>query len=283
MNILGGEMEVDGTLLNTKIDPRCDCPGVIYQLEAYADQPTQYIKENRKGIVGDLMLAIMNKAFSSSPKLYWGPLFQAMITNVAQKHIMFDVYNPDAQQGLDALNASGRILPFDGDYFHLNEANFGGAKSNMYVKEDVTQDYAVQADGTVEKTVTVVYKNPYKPSDCNLEHGQLCLNAELRDWVRVYVPKGSKLESFDGSHVKVSTYDELGKTVFDGFVTVRPLGTATITVKYTLPFKLAKGSVLPVMYQKQPGTLGAMYTVNVNGRQQNQFQLLTDQTFKLNP
>ena len=73
-------------------------------------------------------------------------------------------------------------MPFTGDYFNINEANFGGAKSNMFVSETVTQDYVLQSDGSIVKTVTVNYKNPYPPSDCNLERGNLCLNAVLRDW-----------------------------------------------------------------------------------------------------
>jgi hypothetical protein len=109
-------------------------------------------------------------------------------------------------------------MPFDGDYFNINEANFGGAKSNMFVSEAVTQDYNVAADGTVTKTVTVDYKNPYAPSDCNLERGNLCLNAVLRDWFRIYVPKGSQLVSSQGSEVKMTSYEDLGKTVFEGFL-----------------------------------------------------------------
>ena len=181
MNILG-DMQVDGATYSTKTDPRCNCPQVIYALEEYADQPLQIVKQNRKGIIGDLMYAIMNKAFSSSPKIYWGPLFQTMLTQTSQKHILFYSYNKDAQSGLEALNASGRILPFDGDYLHINEANFGGAKSNMFVTEAVTQNYEPKGDGSISKTVTINYKNPYPPSDCNLEHGNLCLNAVLRDW-----------------------------------------------------------------------------------------------------
>jgi hypothetical protein len=180
MDILGGSIDVDGSIFTTKKDEHCNCANVIYQLEVYADQPVEFIKQNRKGIVGDLMIAIMNKAFSSSPKLYWGPLFQAMLTNVVQKHILFDIYNTDAQQGLGALNATGQIRSFDGDYLHINDSNFGGAKSNLYVSEDVTQDYSIKSDGSITKTVTIHYKNPFPPSDCNLERGGLCLNAILR-------------------------------------------------------------------------------------------------------
>ncbi len=280
MNILG-DIQVDGGTYSTKNDPRCNCPQVIYALEEYADQPLQIIKQNRKGIIGDLMYAIMNKAFSSSPKLYWGPLFQTILTETSQKHILFDSFNKDAQAGLEALNASGRILSFNGDYLHINEANFGGAKSNLFVTEAVTQNYEVKSDGSIAKTVTINYKNPFPPSDCNLAHGNLCLNAVLRDWIRIYVPKGSQLVTSQGSEVKLTSYEELGKTVFEGFLTVRPQGVAKFTITYTLPFKLAANSSLPVLIQKQPGTNDFDYIIQVNGKQTDEFPLLTDKTLKL--
>lgn len=289
INILGDIM-ADGVTFSAKEDPRCGCPQVIYKLEEIADTPVQadfrYVDVNavnaaRKNIIGDLMYAIMNKAFSSSPKLYWGPLFQEMVNQTSQKHVLFYVFDKNAQVGLEALNASGKIVPFDGDYLHVNEANFGGAKSNMFTTEDVTQDYKKASDGTITKTVTINYKNPFAPSDCNLERGKLCLNAVLRDWIRIYVPKGSKMIDSQGSEVKMITYDELGKTVFEGFLTVRPKGIAKFTISYTLPFKLANNSPLPLLIQKQGGTLGFDYTVLVNGSKRENFQLLTDKTLKL--
>jgi len=283
INILGGSIDVDGQTFTTKTDSRCNCPNVIYQLEVASDQPVNYVKTERKGIIGDLMLAIMNKAFSSSPKLYWGPLFQAMLNNVGQKHILFYVFNSDAQSGIEALNAGGKIRSFDGDYLHINDANFGGAKSNLYITQTVDQNYQIQSDNSIVKTVTINYKNPFPPSDCNLERGGLCLNALQRDVVRMYVPQGSQLVSSDGSQVKLLTYDELGKTVFEGFVTVRPQGAATYTVSYKLPFKLGSGSSLPALYQKQPGTNNIQYTVSVNGRKVQSFPLQQDQTIKLTP
>ncbi|HSX40246.1 MAG TPA: DUF4012 domain-containing protein [Candidatus Saccharimonadales bacterium] len=280
MNILG-DITVDGETFTTKNDPHCNCPQVIYQLEQQVDQPVNYVKNNRKGIIGDLMYAIMTKAFSSSPKLYWGPLFQAMLTQTSQKHIMFYLFNQDAQKGVEALNAGGRIRDFSGDYLHINEANFGGAKSNQFVSENVDQTYSVGSDGSISKTVTIHYKNPFPPSDCNLERGGLCLNATLRDWVRVYVPKGSTLTSSSGSQVKVTTSDELGKTMFEGFLEVRPQGSASYSVTYKLPFKVASGSPLPLLIQKQPGTDANAYTTTVNGKQTDSFKLQTDYETKI--
>src|SRR5258708_6352242 len=200
MTILG-DMQVDGLTMTTKTDPRCNCAQVIYEIESYADKPVGFVRSDRKGIIGDLMYAIMSKAFSSSPKQYWGPLFQTLIAETNQKHILFDVYNDDAQKALESLNAGGRIMDFSGDYLHINQANLGGAKSNMYITQAVKQNYEVKSDGSIIKTLTIDYKNPYPPSDCNLEYGNLCLNAILRNWFRVYVPKGSELIDSKGSEV----------------------------------------------------------------------------------
>lgn len=281
MKVLG-DMTVDGQTFSTQNDPICNCPQAIYALEAASDKPVNYVRTNRKGVIGDLMYAIMQKAFSSSPKLYWGPLFQTMVTDVNQKHILFDISNADAQQGIEALNAAGQVLPFTGDYLSVNDTNFGGAKSNLFLSEAVTQNYQVNSDGSIQKTVTINYKNPYPPSDCSLKDGGLCLNATQRDWLRLYVPQGSQIVSSQGSEVKMTQYNELGKTVFEGFLTVRPLGTATFTITYTLPFKVASGSPLPLMIQKQPGTDNNQYIIEVNGNQVQQFPLLTDNTLKLN-
>jgi hypothetical protein len=281
MNVLG-DMQVNGQTYTTKMDERCDCPQVIYELEEYAGIRVQYIRSDRKSIIGDLMLAIMNKAFSSSPKEYWGKLMQTAFAEIGQKHIMFSLDDKDAQKGLSAVNAAGEIREFDGDYFHLNEANFGGAKSNLFVSQNVEQEINIAQDGTITKTVTVNYKNPHKPSNCNLEaENSLCLNAPWRNWFRVYVPKGSKLKDSSGSEVKMTTYDELGKTVFEGFTTIRPLGIGRLTLTYTLPFKLEKGSPLPFMIQKQPGTAEDEYLIKVNGKDKEKFILETDKTLKL--
>lgn len=281
IRILDDEVNAGGITFTTKEDPRCKCPQVIYELEDNISRPVNYIRTDRKGLIGSLMLAIKDKALTSSPKQYWGPLFQSMLMQINQKHMMFYLFDKDAQSGINALNASGQIRPFDGDYLHINNANLGGQKSNLFTTSSVEENYEVGKDGTITKTVTIKYKNDFPPSDCNLERGGLCLNAELRDWLRIYVPKGSKLVDSKGSEVKMTTYDELGKTVFDGFITVRPLGQKTFSITYTLPFKLDKSSDLPVMIQKQPGTEGIPYTISINGKKKDEFSLFADKEFVL--
>lgn len=278
-----GEVQAGGQTFTAKTDPACNCPQVVYQLELNTTKPVGYIRKNRKAIVGDLLYATMQKALSSSPKLYWGKLFQSALSDAAEKHILFALDNPDAQKGMEALNWAGRIKDYQGDYLHINDANFGGAKSNMYISQDVKMEYRVASDGTISKTVTISYRNPQPYSDCNLERGGLCLNAILRDFQRLYVPQGSTLDSVKGSEVKVETKKDLGKTYFESFFTVNPLGKASIIYNYKLPFKLKPGSALPLLIQKQPGTGTIPFEIDMNGRKIKSFDLTQDTELTLTP
>jgi len=281
IGILDHQIYAGGINFTDATDPHCDCPQALYQLENDISRPVNYQRTNRKSLLGVLLSAILQKSLQSSPKKYWPQLFQAMVTLTAQKHILFALNDTDAQKGLEALNAAGQIKPFDGDYLSINDANFGGNKANLYTTEAVTNQYDVASDGTITKTVTLQYANNHAPSDCSLADGGLCLNAPLRDWLRIYVPKGSTLVSNTGSEVKMTTYDELDKTVFDGFLTIRPLSKATYSVVYKLPFKLKSGSSLPMLIQKQAGTYDNQYTVIYNNNTVATFPLLTDKTLDL--
>ncbi len=290
-----GTFVVKGRTFSSEIDKRCDCPKVIYELEDYSTRPVAYVREDRKDVLGELLKQIMQKALGISPSQYWGRLFQMGLSEIDQKHILAYMMDEKAQKGIESLNMGGRIADGvhilgyedgkDWDYLHINDANMAGAKSNLFVEHSIKQDYSIEGDAVV-KTVTVDYKNPAPPSDCNLESGGLCLNGILRNWVRFYVPKGSTLiegkgnqSPKDGSSQDFITYEDLGKTVFEGFLTVRPQGSAQISIKYKLPFK--KQASLSLLVQKQPGTVGHEFATLVSGKQKDKTNLITDKVIQV--
>jgi len=246
-----GDTEVSGITFSANEDKRCDCPQVIYTLFDIVDRPVNYIKTDRKGILGDLMFALFNKAIGFSPSKYWGTLAQTMYGNLEQKHIMLNFKDPLLQKAAEQINFAGRIRSTNSDYLHVNGVNFAGAKSNLYVDETIETKTTKGSSG-IQREVTISYKNQYPQSDCNLERGGLCLNAPLRNWLRVYVPEGSKLVKFVGSQKTVKTYDSLGKTVFEGFMTVNPMGSAKVAITYTLPDSI-KSNDYNLLVQKQAG------------------------------
>jgi hypothetical protein len=269
-----GDVDVNGITFSAKLDKRCDCPEAIYTLFDLVDRPVGYFKENRKGILGDLMYRLFYNAIGFSPSKYWGTLMQTMFKNLDEKHILVYFTDPSTQKSLEQLNFAGRIRDYKGDYLHINNVNFAGAKSNMFISE------AVESKTNGEnREVTITFRNPYPASDCNLERGGLCLNAILRNWIRFYVPQGSKLVKFDGSSKKVQTYDELGKTVFEGFLEVPTQGQAKVTVKYTLPSSVDTRNY-SIMVQKQPGVEEQKLKVTNNNRTLFDGVLTTDKVIK---
>jgi hypothetical protein len=246
-----GDTEVDGITFSANEDQRCGCPQVIYQLFDLVDRPVNYIKTDRKGILGDLMYALFYKAIGFSPSKYWGTLVQQMYENLNEKHIMMNFKDKSLQEAAERVNFAGRIRMTDGDFLHVNGVNFAGAKSNLFIHEQIVSK-TTQKDNRLAREVTITYRNPAAHSDCNLERGGLCLNATLRNWVRIYVPKGSKLDKFVGSQMPVKTYDELDKTVFEGFMTVEPKGLAKVSVTYTLPERITRDNY-SILVEKQAG------------------------------
>jgi len=193
-------------------DPACDCPQVVYALEQIADRPIAGFKVGRKAVLGPLMHSMMANAMGS-PKHTWPKLVNVVLDSIKQKHLLFYFLEDKTQIVAEDFNAAGRIKPYAFDYLHINDANFGGAKSDMYITREVEQDIE-KTDTGVTKTVSISYNNPRKGSNCNLEAGQLCLNGVYRDYIRLFVPKGSKLISVVGSEVKEQVSEDLDKTVF---------------------------------------------------------------------
>lgn len=271
-----GEFNIAGRVFSAETDKRCDCPKAIYELEDYSTKPVAYLREDRKGIIGTLLYQIMQRALGVSPGKYWGQLFQMFINEAGEKHVLFYFHDAEAQKGIEAMNFAGRIKDYEGDYLHVNDVNFAGAKSNMFVRQSVKQEINIENDGSIVKTLTISYKNPAPASNCNLEAGQLCLNGILRNWLRIYVPAGSTLIEFTGSEKATDTYEELGKTVFEGFLTVKPQASSEVIVKYRLGQKVNKGEIYKLLIQKQPGTNGNENSVFYGKKQIEKTELLRD-------
>ncbi len=244
-------------------DPACDCPQVVYALEQIADRPVAGFKVGRKAVLGSLMHSMMANAMGS-PKHLWPKLINVFMDSIKQKHVLFYFLEDKTQKVAEDFNAAGRIHPYAFDYLHINDANFGGAKSDMYIIREVEQEIQVSG-GAVTKTVSLSYNNPRKGSNCNLEAGQLCLNGVYRDYVRLLVPKGSKLISVVGSEVKEQVSEDLDKTVFEAFFTMRPQSQSKIVFKYELP-PLDLGTY-KLLIQKQPGLPNVRHTITLNGTQ----------------
>lgn len=274
-----GPIDAYGSKFTTDEVEACACPQIIYELEKFADQPVAYEKGSRKDIIGVLMQAMMDKAFNA-PKSSWPNLLGTTVTALREKHLLLYFHDRQTQEAVEKLNFAGRLNEYDGDYLHINETNFAGAKSNLYIQEKVKQVVKKDKDGNLNKKVTIEYKYPRRMDDCSLERkGGLCLAGIYRDWIRIYVPKGSKLTKANG--LEFTETEDLTKTVFEGFFELRPDGALKIELEYTVPIKV--DGEYKLLIQKQPGVVGHTYEVEAFGKKQKAFPLDTDKELIVEP
>lgn len=266
-----GPIDIFGTSYSADFDKRCNCPNVIYELENYA-QIIEKGEQDRKAILGTLMQQLLARSLGASTDKM--PEFiNAGVKLASNKDIIFYMKDPKVQDALMKLDWTGQIKNSAFDYLHINDANFAGGKSNLYVEQSVLLDIKTDSSGKVTNKLTIDYKNPQKYDSW--------LNQRNRDYVRIYVPKGSKLVSSKGSDVKVTTIDEeLGKTVFEAFIEVRPQNSRTLEFEYTLPNNIS-GKDYPILVQKQPGKRAFDYEIKINGKSKQKFTLDADKDLKL--
>lgn len=264
---LTGPIDVLGTKYSSETDSRCNCPNVIFELESYAEIAAKGEKD-RKAILGVLMQQILAKTVGAEIEKL--PQFIETIARLANhKHVMFFMHDDSSQTALSTLNWTGEIKNYQGDYLHINDSNFAGGKSNLYVEQTVTQEISVGRDG-VKKKIIIEYKNA--------DEFTTWLNGINRDYVRFYVPKGSQLISSKGSEVAVTTIEDLDKTVFEAFVQVRPKNSRKLEIEFSIPYQ--PKDEYDLLIQKQPGAKDFQYKIKLNGRGVADFNLEQDKEFK---
>jgi len=262
-----GPIDVVGTTYSSEVDKRCNCPNVVYELESYAEIAAKGEKD-RKAILGVLMQQILARALGAEVEKL-PQLIETVARLANHKHVIFYMHDQNMQRALSSLNWTGEIKEYSGDYLHINDSNFAGGKSNLYVDQEVTQEINIK-DNLIKKKITIEYKNPQKFNTW--------LNGINRDYVRFYVPKGSKLISSKGSEVPVTTIeDDLGKTVFEAFIQVRPENSRKLEIEYEIPYKAEDEYKL--LIQKQPGAKDFHYVIKINGSKKEDFKLDQDKEF----
>lgn len=245
---------------------------VVYKLELYSEIVNQS-KRDRKGVVGELMDALIDKVMNAKPEEF-PKYFETFREAADQKHILFYFHNTSAQDFVEKHNYAGQIHDYDEDYFHLNNSNFGGLKGNLYLKQKVVQDIKIDEDGSITKSVDITLANTARADGW--------LNSIYLNWMRLYVPEDSRLISKKVPR-DFSTGQELGKEVFRGYSATYPLNSTTVNFTYRLPFKLSPSEDYKMLIQKQPGVDSVEMTIKVNGVTREQFDLKGDKevTIKL--
>lgn len=261
-----GPVEVPGYgTFSAEIDPACDCPQIILALSEIITRPTPYIREDRKGVLAPLMKAILTKIYAS-PRAFMADLFTVGFESLEGRHLQAYMFDPAQQEALEKIDAAGRLdTPIPGeDFLAIVDANLGGAKSNLFINNEVEQVVTGPENGKITKEVSVTYINSRRADNCNLEAGLLCLNSTLRDWHRLFLPPGAELLEAVGFVEQPQVYEQDGYTVIDGFFILEPNSQARVKLTYTVPYTAQE---YRLQMWKQGGINPVPVTIDVNGLQ----------------
>lgn len=219
---------------------------------------------DRKGIIGRLGQEVVAR-IENLPQSRWGELWAVLLANLEERHILIFLRDETAQQILHDRSWDGAVKATDGDFLHVNDANLASLKTDQVITRAIS--YAVDlAAGTASLEISYEHHGTFTSTI-----------TRYRTYTRIYVPRGSRLLSSEGFMTNdklkggrptdAETFDELGKTVFAGFVSVEPGTTETVRVTYALPAALLEalrrdGYTLYV--QKQAGVEQVSLTSTIN-------------------
>ncbi|MFA5871297.1 MAG: DUF4012 domain-containing protein [Parcubacteria group bacterium] len=213
-----------------------------YQVEkGYLDQGIE--KGERKNILGDLAKILEEKIrnFSLPQKVELAKIIEE---HIKAKDIQMFFKDNNLDTEIQNINWGGRTAESKEDYLMAVDANLNSLKSDICIKREMR--YEVDLAGETPKAhLEINYEHTCRTADW--------MTANYRDWLRVYAPDGSRLNSASGQIGDVVFANELGKKVF-GMLVYVPIGDSQkITLDYDLPDDF-KSKPYSLLIQKQSGS-----------------------------
>jgi hypothetical protein len=242
---------------------------VIIEKEKTAEASVSYelAEKKPKKIVGELFSVILSELPKRIDKEKAIDLFLGVTKNLEEKQILLYFNDDKLQTEAEKNNFAGRIRESSKDYLMVVNTNIAGGKSDGKMKEEISHQAEILADGSVINTLTIK----------RIHQGQLTdqfYGVRNVNWMRIYVPLGSQLLEASGfrgpdpiyfslpeegwkkdidvvyeegdnaiidkENLNTKIYKESGKTVFANWSMIDPGQEAVIVLKYKLPFKLEK-------------------------------------------
>lgn len=249
-----------------------------------------------KKILADLAPKILDKIFNTRNISDIAKTLGVLEESLNEKQILLYSANYQIEKNISERNWSGEILKTQKDYLSVVNTNINGYKTDGVIDEKIEHLAEIQPDGSIIDSVVITRK--HKGGNSNYDW----FNKVNADYMRVYVPLGSKFISAEGQSREFNSppldydslkfkrdpqvqmeensitidedtgtriYEDSGKTVFANWVYVSPQETVVIKYKYLLPFKIDLNSTdkfvdnYSLLAQKQSGSRGSAFDSKV--------------------
>ena len=176
-----------------------------------------------------------------------GKLLQLMISSLPSKDIQIYLNSSVAEHLLQSYHLDTTIQSPSGDSLFVVDANIAANKANNFITNTLDDQVTVDGEGTAVHHTTLSYAWVLK--------GQYYGPPLYRDYLRVYVPPGSILQTQNGWEPR-GTSQAFSREVWAGFFTLSFGQTQTITLVWTVHGAAKKGTGgwhYQYMIQRQAG------------------------------
>ncbi|MDD3939530.1 MAG: DUF4012 domain-containing protein [Patescibacteria group bacterium] len=231
-------------------------PLLQYSVEvAYKEQ--DIASWDRKQVINELLEELKIRLLNLDTE-HLLDLLSIIEKNSLSKDLQIYFPNSAWQSLVYDLGASGEVKKTNSDYFLVVDANLAAFKSDAVLIKEI--DYNLQPS-SLQANLKLSYKHE---GDFNWR------TTRYRSYTRVYVPRGSKLESLQAhgqinlEAASISTYDDvlLDKTVFAFFFSLEPKNSGHLEINYTLPDRIK--SDYSLLIQRQAGRRTERLGVTIN-------------------
>lgn len=252
---LTGPIKVDGQEYNAK--------NLIEELEYQSEvgyRQQGLLESERKVVIGKLATVLKDKLLNL-PSSQWGQLWQILLENLDQKHVLIYSKNEKTQSLVQQLEWDGAMVNRPGDYLMVVDTNLAALKTDKVMVKTIHRTLTKEGDDYVVNLELFYNHTGIQDND---------FITRYRTYTRVYVPLGSELLSSDGFltnsefeggkpvTAETARYDINNKTVFQGFISVEAQSTKKVTLRYKLPKDMSNyissHNTYALYIQKQAGT-----------------------------
>ncbi len=214
---------------------------------------------HRKDLMGSLAQSILRRVQEPGQSGQMSALLWAVKRAMDERHIQMYFHDAAAQDLLVAGGWDGALRETPGDYLLALDTNMGYNKVNLHVEKRIDYSVALAQGAAPQATLVITYENHSAPRpDCVFGPSIRASYDEMaRDcywnYLRIYMPSGSRLLSAEGVTETEALADEKGKSVLGTFFMVPAASARTVRFVYSLPDWGMKGYQLAV--QKQAGSI----------------------------
>ena len=263
-NVLEDLLKITGPIKMPTYNKIISSENLVRELQEVVELEYDKTENQPKKIISDLMPMILAKIFNL--KTNEAMPFLALINkNVAEKNILLWFRDEAMEQVAQNFSAAGQIKNNDKDFLMVVHTNIGGGKTDRVIKNKINHEVNIGLNGKITDMVTLTRKHEGDPDDIFEKQNNV-------DYVRFYVPAGSRLISANGFDVINSNLfktpdsddiskdkdladieknpmidensntritEEFNKTVFGNWLMVKPGEEKTVILTYELPFKFS--------------------------------------------